>query len=222
VRLTSLSQREQEESLDVGSGRDAGMTLVELLIVLVIMPMVIGAIALALVTSLEDSSGTSARLAESSDVQVASEFFGRDIESAASVTTSSSVTECGSGTTPLLSITFSPGGTGDEVTYWEETVGTSYELMRDFCSGGAPTSAVLSTTLQSATAIEATVSPSAISASGGWISTSGISAISLQGVEESFATGSASSASTAYPLDLQASPRVSTPTSQGVDPGGTP
>jgi type II secretory pathway pseudopilin PulG len=227
VTLDRLKQWARQSPPDLPDNPDGGMTLVELLIVLVIMPMVIGAIALALVTSLQDSGGVAARLAESSDVQLASEFFGRDVESAASLTTDSSLAHCGSGTTLLLSLSFSPGGAGDEVTYWETIgAGASYELTRDFCtSGHPPVTAVIATTIQPGSTMTVTVSPPPSDSNdpnSGWITTSGLSAIELQGVEESSASGDASAASTEFPIDLVATPRVSTSASQGVDPGGNP
>ena len=69
---------------------DAGFTLIELLVVLVIMPMVIGAIAAAIIISEQDSGVASTTLSDSSCAQTTSEYFVRDVQGAQYVTTDSS------------------------------------------------------------------------------------------------------------------------------------
>jgi prepilin-type N-terminal cleavage/methylation domain-containing protein len=76
---------------DLGQG-DEGFTLVELLIVMIILPLIIGGAAIAMVVILDntiptDRTGTAARLADSHDAQVTSAYFVRDVQSAYSWTT---------------------------------------------------------------------------------------------------------------------------------------
>ena len=66
---------------------DAGFTLIELLVVLVIMPLVIGAIAAAIIISYQDSGVASSRLSDSDSAQTISEFYVRDVQGAEYVTT---------------------------------------------------------------------------------------------------------------------------------------
>jgi hypothetical protein len=66
---------------------DAGFTIVELVVVLVIMPMIIGAIAAAIIVSESDSGVTQARLSDSDNAQITSVYFGADVQGAEYVTT---------------------------------------------------------------------------------------------------------------------------------------
>ena len=68
---------------------DAGFTLVELLVVLVIMPMIAAAIAAAIIVTQSDSHTTQARLSDSVNAQTTSEYFVRDVQGAQFVTTNS-------------------------------------------------------------------------------------------------------------------------------------
>ncbi len=68
------------------SGND-GFTLVELLIVLVILPLVVGALALGLVSVFSLQSSVSSRLADTSDSQVVEANYQNDVASAGEVTT---------------------------------------------------------------------------------------------------------------------------------------
>lgn len=64
-----------------------GFTLIELLIVLVILPLVTGAIAMVLVTTLKNQQGIQGRVTDSAAAAASSEFYARDVQSAGSVTT---------------------------------------------------------------------------------------------------------------------------------------
>jgi prepilin-type N-terminal cleavage/methylation domain-containing protein len=87
--------------------RDAqGFTLVELLIVVTVLPMIIGALSLGLMSVLSLQSSVSSRLADTSDSQVVSASYENDIQSAAYLTTGPvSTPQCGPGTgTQLLGL----------------------------------------------------------------------------------------------------------------------
>ena len=71
---------------------DAGFTLIELLVVLVIMPLVIGAIAAAIIISEQDSGVASSRLSDSASAQTISEYYVRDVQGAEYVTTDPAAT----------------------------------------------------------------------------------------------------------------------------------
>ncbi|MGA2519819.1 MAG: type II secretion system protein, partial [Acidimicrobiales bacterium] len=73
-------------------GDESGFTLIELLIVLVIMPIVIGGVTVAIISTLQDQQGLQTRLSDSSDSVISSAFFPRDAQSAADVTTNASAT----------------------------------------------------------------------------------------------------------------------------------
>ncbi len=96
---------------DVG---EEGFTLIELVIALVILPLIMGAIAVAIFVTLQDQSGISTKISDSVDSQVTSTYFVRDVESALYVTTNGAPPStpwqssagpgvCGSGTSLLVS-----------------------------------------------------------------------------------------------------------------------
>ncbi len=61
---------------------ESGFTLTELLVVLVIMPLIIGAIAAVVVTGLLNQKQVSSRLTDSTSAKLTSAYFVRDVESA--------------------------------------------------------------------------------------------------------------------------------------------
>lgn len=204
----------------LATGDEAGFTLVELLIVVVLIPIIVGAVATAIVVSLRNQTSVANRITDSNSAQIASAFFVRDVQSAAFVTTNGAVTgpvPCGSGDTSSTGLTFrlglswgSPTAGGVLVSYWEApSTGTLYRL---YCINGSnvPTAKVvvadgLTTTSLIAPAITPASSLSA--AQGGWATTVGLAAIDLSGLQQ---------AST-YTFDLLGAPRVSV-----AGQGGTP
>src|SRR5579863_5251791 len=64
-----------------------GFTLIELLIVLVILPLVTGAIAMVLITTLKNQQGIQGKVTDSAAAASSSEFYTRDVQSAGEVTT---------------------------------------------------------------------------------------------------------------------------------------
>ena len=81
-RLTRPLARKQD---------DGGFTLIELLIVITIIPLIAGALGSGLVTVFSLQSGVSARLGDSSDAQVVAASFTKDVQSASSLTTDSTI-----------------------------------------------------------------------------------------------------------------------------------
>jgi prepilin-type N-terminal cleavage/methylation domain-containing protein len=126
---------------------DEGFSLIELLVVLVILPLIIGATASALIaewsnTSQGDLKGTFVRLADSHDAQITSANFVRDVQSATSVSTQTTASPaCGPGQ-QLLALEWSTAtNTPVTVSY---VVSSSLTLDRNYCEGS---SAVLKSVL---------------------------------------------------------------------------
>lgn len=120
---------------------ERGYTLIELLIVAVIIPLVIGAIASAIIVGYSDSSGVSTRITDSHDAQISSAYFVRDIESATEVSTSTApgfaVCPATPTTTQLLGLTWTPYGSprANSVSYGVAATSPP-SLLRRFCQGG--------------------------------------------------------------------------------------
>jgi hypothetical protein len=108
---------------------------------MVVVPIIIGALALGLITvfSLQTSVGN--RLGDSSDAEVVAASYTKDVQGAIAITTATSPMQCGSGT-QLLGIELGSvnGQTGDAISYVEQaqtTTGTTtYTLVRNYCKGG--------------------------------------------------------------------------------------
>lgn len=120
---------------------DDGFTLIELVVVLVIIPLIAGAIAMVLIVTLSDQASVSARVSDSVDSQITSAFYVRDVQSAQYVTTSvpastpwpsaAGPAACTSGTPASLVVSFGwatgtslPTGAPVEavVSYWRNQV----------------------------------------------------------------------------------------------------
>ena len=117
---------------------EGGFTLIELLIVIVILPLVIGAIAVALVSVFSLQGSVSNRLSDSGAAQVVSANFEKDVQSASMITTNSlstSPSPCGSGT-QVLGLVW---GDGTAISYVEVPQGSSYSLVRNLCKNGITT-----------------------------------------------------------------------------------
>jgi prepilin-type N-terminal cleavage/methylation domain-containing protein len=128
---------------------DEGFTLIELLIVMVIIPLIVGAIAFGLVAVFQLQSGVSNRLTASGDTQVFLTTYQHDVDAAQYVTTNptpptltvfggSTPGTCGTGT-PLLSLAWQVGaGTTYVVAYDLQPSGTtgSDNIVRALCQNG--------------------------------------------------------------------------------------
>ena len=131
-----------------GSGGEDGFTLIELVIVVAVMPMVVGALAVGILSVFSLQSSVSNRLTDSDDAQITSINFSQDVQSAVLLTTASSPATPSACTPPppatpgsaVLSLQL---GNSTEVTYSAapNQDGTTYNLSRVLCSlsGGTPT-----------------------------------------------------------------------------------
>ena len=123
---------------------EGGFTLVELLIVVTIVPLIIGALGAGLVAVFSLQGSVSNRLGDSADAQVVTSTFIKDVQSAVSITTSPTAAQCGAGT-QLLGLQW---GTGELVSYSEVLQsGSTYSLVRNYCATGASPTATKSTTV---------------------------------------------------------------------------
>jgi prepilin-type N-terminal cleavage/methylation domain-containing protein len=130
---------------------DDGFTLIELIIVVIILPLIIGAIAVALLVTFREQVGVSTRVSASVDAQITSAYFVRDVESALYLTTTETPTSaawpttagkttiCGTGTTLIVSLAWPSGQqpihtSATVVSYWKLT---NNVLERELCKGGA-------------------------------------------------------------------------------------
>jgi prepilin-type N-terminal cleavage/methylation domain-containing protein len=119
-----------------GTQGDGGFTLIELLVVLVILPMIIGAVAEATIVSFENQPSTSNRLSDTTNAELTSEYFTRDVQGASEVTTDQQLFESGSysqsspqvcgvsgSDTLLVALYRAPdnGASALDVAYWEHT-----------------------------------------------------------------------------------------------------
>ena len=122
-----------------------GFTLIELVIVVAVMPLVVGALTVGILSVFSLQTSVSDRLSDSGDAQVVSASFQGDVQSASMITTASSPNSapapCGSGFQVLgLQV-----GTGDLISYNTSANpgGSSATLTRYVCTGGTQKSLVL-------------------------------------------------------------------------------
>jgi prepilin-type N-terminal cleavage/methylation domain-containing protein len=123
----------------------AGFTLIELLIVVAVMPLVVGALTVGILSVFTLQNSVSNRLTDSGDAQVVSANLQGDVQSASTITTArspnSAPAPCGSGFQVLgLQV-----GTGDQISYNTSANpgGGSATLTRYVCTGGTQKSLVL-------------------------------------------------------------------------------
>ena len=83
---------------------DAGFSLIELIVVLVIMPIIVGAIAMGLVAVFHLQSSTGQRLSGSVDMQKVSSQYVRDVQNAEQVYLGTTPQQCGAAGVQLLGL----------------------------------------------------------------------------------------------------------------------
>ncbi len=168
------------------SGDESGFTLVELLIVVAVMPMIVGALALGIMSVFSLQSQTQKRFANTGDAQAVAVNYRNDVQSAQYVTTqSSSSPQCGTGY-QLLGLEWDPNSAGDYqtiVSYIRVTSGSYTELVRNYCVNGSTTpqtSVTVSFNISSTQgAPSITPSSAATTAASGWVSAQSVTAVSF-------------------------------------------
>ena len=167
VAARRLSQRRKEQ------GDESGFTLVELVVVIAVIPIVLGAIATALISLLSLQNTVNNRVGDSNDALVASTDFNRDVQSAEFMTTLGSTqttAACGTATgttgpgavTQILGLEWGAnsvasggptGGYDTVVSYMSTQVlnpstnKTTYTLTRQVCTFGTSSTPNTTTTL---------------------------------------------------------------------------
>ena len=126
-------------------GRSEGFTLIELLVTMVILPFIVGALALAIVAVFSLNGTTTGRLADAADAQLLSNFYENDVHSAAQVTTDASISPQRK-TGALAAAVWrgahtQSGGYNTVVSYVSETTSNPKvdELVRLYCTSGSLT-----------------------------------------------------------------------------------
>lgn len=173
---------------------DQGFTLVELLIVVTIVPIIIGALSTGLLAVFSLQPGVANRLSNSGDAQVVSANYRNDVQSAAFVTTDpTNNLHCGSGT-QLLGLEWNPntsgGGYQTVVVYDSIPVvsgpTTTYSLVRQLCTVGSSGVTVPNGTYIISTNLPSSQSPptitcsaAATACSGGWIDAQHVTGITF-------------------------------------------
>lgn len=208
-----------------GHRSDGGFTLVELLIVTVIVPIIVGSIALALISIFSLQGDTSGRLIDSGNAQVTSSVFLKDVQSAALITekTFPTLPQCASASPTsaqhqLLGLAWngsggSPGGYSTYVSYVWEDSGTAVSLVRLYCSGGSTTATDANTTtivtdldMSQTTAPTITCTPSWPCDPSQWIKTNGVRKVTFHIFEtQSHVSGQGT---TPFQFTLSAVPRL--------------
>jgi prepilin-type N-terminal cleavage/methylation domain-containing protein len=123
---------------------DEGFTLVELLIVVTVLPLIIGGLTVGLLSVFSLQSSVSNRLSNTADSQMVSSNFANDVQSAQQITTApnNGSAQCGQGT-QLMGLEWNPQGTSgtysNVVSYVDVLNGSTYSLVRQYCSSGFTT-----------------------------------------------------------------------------------
>ena len=213
-----------------------GFTLVELLIVVTISPLIVGALGVGLVAMFSLQSSVSNRLSDSGDAQVVGASFQPDVQQAQQIT-ESPTPACGSTGTQLVGLEWDlvpvyANGVlvssyyNDVVSYVETPSGSNYNLVRWSCVGESPnqtiTSTVLSYNLPSNQPSPAVTCTSAVtncssawltSTSGNWLSTTGV-----ENVTFTIGEPNATEASGVYQYTLAAVPAATATVSDAGGP----
>lgn len=206
---------------------DDGFTLVELLIVMVVVPIIIGGLAVGLLSVFSLQNSVASRLSNTEDSAVVAANYRNDIESAAVITTeSTSSPQCGSGDQLLglqWDLNSTTGNYETGVSYIETVNGSTFSLVRQYCTLGNFSTPVSTATISYNIDQAAQAMPTLYDIKGdqittaqsGWISTQSIAQVEFQVAEPQVGSNQTTLANP-YLYTLAASPATS---SSVVDTG---
>ena len=151
------SRRLRGPSRRVRRGDEGGFSLVELLIVTTILPLIIGALAVGVISVFKLQSGVASRLGDTADSQIVASVFSNDVSGALYVTTAATNPnpQCGAGIgTQLLGLNMNAvltNGTAPLISYVRVPVvngtTTTYNLERLYCPNESTPTPIATTTL---------------------------------------------------------------------------
>ena len=210
---------------------EEGFTLIELLIVIAILPLIVGAISVALLTSINQQTTIAAKTSDTGDATLVSANFIKDVQSATSITTANPAPTnpypCGTHTPPILSLYWGTAPTEVSYDVLQQGGTGKWDLYRFFCESasdsgpGTVTSSTilaynvqqgLSASIAGLSCLPAHCVDAATAAGQGWTSTAGIQGVTF-GVSSSEPNG------VTYHYTLTGAPRTTNNASGG---GQTP
>jgi prepilin-type N-terminal cleavage/methylation domain-containing protein len=227
---------------------ESGFTLIELLIVVIIMPLVVGAMGLGLITILQMQTSVTSSAGNTGDAQITASVFVKDVQSASLITampgnnppnlpTNSPIICNAPGEvtdTQLLGLQWDTGGGSnaggeDSVSYVSVplTVGstTTYSLVRQVCTSGndsAPSSTTISNNFPAGTKAAITCA-SADPCDSAYVTHSWVRADLVKSVTIKFAVGDKVGSSTIpFTYFLESTPRIWTTSGPNDSSGGPP
>ncbi|HUZ40904.1 MAG TPA: prepilin-type N-terminal cleavage/methylation domain-containing protein [Acidimicrobiales bacterium] len=219
---------------------EGGFTLIELLIVVIIMPLVVGAMGLGLITILQMQTSVTSSTGNTADAQITASVFVKDVQSASDITAMPTPIICnapGETTdTQLLGLQWDngQGSNGeDSVSYVSVpvTVGstTTYSLVRQRCTSGnysAPSSTTVSNNFPAGTIADVaptltptcTTFPQSCDPKHVWLRADLVKSVMIKFVEGD----NVGSSTVPFTYFLQATPRIWTSSFSDASSGGPP
>jgi prepilin-type N-terminal cleavage/methylation domain-containing protein len=197
---------------------EGGFTLIELIIVVAVLPLVLGAISVGLISVFSLQNSVSSRLSDSGDAQVLSASFIKDVQGASLLTTDNTSTgpgpcetaaEVANSAVQLLGLESGSGAGTTETSYMMESNGstTSDNLVRNVCQSPSTTpvgTSVVSFDIPKTQAAPTIVQSGSNLPANGWIATAGVTSVKFSTLEPG----------SSYTYSLVALPRASSNSSQ--------
>lgn len=204
------------------ANNEVGFTLIELVIVCAIMPIVLGGITVGIIATFSNEVSVSTQTSDSASLQTTSEFFVRDVQSSAQLTTATAPTGspslCAAPSnyslpTALLGLEWSSSSTNTTtVTYWavrppSAANNQEYDLVRTLCVNGGSQSQIVVATDLSLNLFDPSAWPATVTCplctgsqnpSSNWAPAQDVSGVSLL----------ATTYDSGLPFNLQATPRL--------------
>jgi prepilin-type N-terminal cleavage/methylation domain-containing protein len=199
-----------------GGGREGGFTLVELLVVVAVVPLVVGAIGAGLVAVFTIQGKVSNRLTDSEDAQITSSIFVQDVQQSLQLTIDHAASQCGPGT-QLLGLEWGLNAATSTyqtvVSYNLVHSGSTVLLRRMYCANGVSATPSSSRTLSfdaDPNQPSPLLSPAAVETEAGqdWVPSSGVAEVKFSVTEPS----------SKYTYSLTAVPADSSPPSTAGSP----